>query len=59
MIYLPTIAKGYSPSLMTQDLKNKHYLKKAITLLGSKQEEIEETVVSFKNMNPENQPLLM
>jgi len=59
VIYLPTIAKGYSPALMTQDRKNKHYLKKAITALGSEQEEIEETVVSFKNMNPEKQPLLM
>jgi hypothetical protein len=59
VIYLPTIAKGYSPSLMTQDLKNKHYLKKAITMLGSEQEEIEETVVSVKNMDPEKQPFLM
>ncbi len=58
VIYLPTIAKGYSPSLMTQDLKNKHYLKKAITMLGSEQEEIEETVVSFKNMDPEKTPFL-
>jgi hypothetical protein len=59
LIYLPTIMKGYSPSLSDYDKLNTHYLNKA---LGRLREELESQTTALRVLNrvpEEKQSLLL
>jgi hypothetical protein len=58
LIYLPTILKGYSPELMTQDRKNLHYLEKCLTRVEKDKQSLIEAMEGYDKTPEESRSLL-
>lgn len=59
LVYLPTMAQGYRPDLITSDARNLHYLNKAIDRITEEIEAAEESINSATRIPREKRPLLM
>lgn len=58
LIYLPTIMRGYSPELMTQDRKNLHYLEKCLARIDKDKQSLIEAMEGYEKTPEDSRTLL-